>query len=109
VKDVGLRINFSHAKYRYEIEVPIELVEGKLKPANFEFTSQRKDYQRFHTREVRKLVSDLELAEEELKDALGPFLSSMFSRFHDKKETWDSAVRAVSELDCIGSLAIVSG
>jgi DNA mismatch repair protein MSH6 len=38
------RINWSHAKYRYEIEVPQEYVEGKKKPAEFEFTSQRKDY-----------------------------------------------------------------
>lgn len=33
------RINWSHAKYRYELEIPSELVEGKKKPDNFEFTS----------------------------------------------------------------------
>ena len=33
------RINWSHAKYRYEVEIPIELVEGKKKPDYFEFTS----------------------------------------------------------------------
>lgn len=50
------RINWSHAKYRYELEVPQEYVEGKKKPAEFEFTSQRKDYQRFHTPEIKKLI-----------------------------------------------------
>ena len=38
------RINWSHAKYRYELEIPQEYVEGMKKPQEFEFTSQRKDY-----------------------------------------------------------------
>lgn len=33
------RINWSHAKYRYELEIPEELVKGKKKPDDFEFTS----------------------------------------------------------------------
>lgn len=33
------RINFSHAKYRYELEIPEDLVKGGKKPTNFEFTS----------------------------------------------------------------------
>ena len=28
----GRRINWSHAKYRYELEIPQEYVEGKKKP-----------------------------------------------------------------------------
>jgi DNA mismatch repair protein MSH6 len=37
--DEEKRINWSHAKYRYELEIPQEMVEGKKKPENFEFTS----------------------------------------------------------------------
>jgi DNA mismatch repair protein MSH6 len=33
------RVVFSHAKYRYELEVPEDLVKGKKKPDDFEFTS----------------------------------------------------------------------
>ena len=33
------RINWSHAKYRYELEIPSEYVEGKKKPDDYEFTS----------------------------------------------------------------------
>lgn len=33
------RINYSHAKYRYELECPSELVAGTKKPKDFEFTS----------------------------------------------------------------------
>ena len=50
------RINYSHAKYRYELEMPMDLVSGKLKPENFEFTSQKQGYQRFHTQEIKKYV-----------------------------------------------------
>jgi DNA mismatch repair ATPase MutS len=41
-------------------------VEGKKKPNDFEFTSQRKDYQRFHTNEIKKIIDELETAEEHL-------------------------------------------
>ena len=37
--DRGSEIEYSHAKYRYEVEIPAELVSGNLKPEDFEFTS----------------------------------------------------------------------
>ena len=37
-------ITYSHSKYRYEIEVPTELVSGNKKPPEFEFTSQRQGF-----------------------------------------------------------------
>ena len=103
------RINWSHAKYRYELEIPQECVEGKKKPEEYEFTSQRKDYQRFHTKEIKKLVDELETAEERLQDALSPFLCTLFKRFHDSKDTWNAAINLLTELDCLASLSIVSG
>jgi DNA mismatch repair ATPase MutS len=103
------RINWSHAKYRYELEIPSEYVEGKKKPDDFEFTSQRKDYQRFHTKEIKRLIDELETAEERLQDALSPFLCALFRRFHERKETWNAALNLLTELDCLCSLAIVSG
>ncbi len=102
------RINWSHAKYRYELEIPEELVGGKKKPEDYEFTSQRKDYQRFHTKEIKKLIDELETKEESLQDALSPFLCTLFSRFHQKKEVWNSALSLLTELDCLASLSIVS-
>ena len=33
------QITWSHAKYRYELEIPSVLLEGNQKPENFEFTS----------------------------------------------------------------------
>ena len=82
------RICFSHAKCRYEIEIPKEHVKGTKKPKDFEFTSARKGYERFWTPEVKALVEKLEFAEDKLKDALSPFLTAIFHKFHEKKSIW---------------------
>lgn len=89
--------------------MPSELVDGKKKPDHFEFTSQRSGYQRFHTREIKQLIDELEVAEERLKDALTPFLCALFSKFHEQKDLWNQGVELIMELDCLCSLAIVSG
>ena len=47
---------FSHAKYRYELEIPSDLVKGAKKPDDFEFTSARNGFERFHTKEIKILV-----------------------------------------------------
>jgi len=33
------KIAFSHAKFRFELEIPADIVKGNKKPADFEFTS----------------------------------------------------------------------
>lgn len=38
------RLNYSHAKARYELEVPEELVRGNKKPREFELTSTRSGF-----------------------------------------------------------------
>ena len=47
------RIRFSHAKNRYEIEIPQEHVKGNKKPKEFELVSQRQGYERFYTPEIK--------------------------------------------------------
>jgi DNA mismatch repair protein MSH6 len=54
------RIQFSHAKYRYELEIPSELVNGAKKPDDFEFTSARSGFERFHTKKIKGFVDELE-------------------------------------------------
>jgi len=76
------RIGWSHAKYRYEIEIPVELVKGNKKPKDFEFTSQRKGFERFHTKTIKDILEKLENAEENLKEAMIPFLCAIFSKFY---------------------------
>ncbi|CAI2370907.1 unnamed protein product [Moneuplotes crassus] len=101
-------INFSHAKFRYELEVPERYVRGKQKPSDYEYTSQRKGFQRFHTKEIREWVEQLEEAEEALKAAIIPFICSLFSHFHSKSNIWGRAIACLAELDCLCSLAFFS-
>lgn len=63
-------------------------MKGNNKPKGFEFTSQKQGFQRFHTKEIKEIVDELENAEDSLKDAMLPFLCEIFGRFHDQKEIW---------------------
>ena len=103
------RIQFSHAKMRYELEIPEEHVKGNKKPKEFELTSQRAGYQRFHTPALKQLVEQLENAEDRLKDAMSPFLTAIFKRFHEQKTIWCQILQVLTELDCLASLSIASG
>lgn len=60
-------ISYSHCKYRYELEIPEEIVKGNKKPAEFEFTSKRAGFERFRTDHIKKLVEKLEEVEVKLK------------------------------------------
>ena len=85
-------IRYCHPKYRFELEIPESLVKGDKKPLEYEFTSSRIGYQRFHTQEIKKLVDQLEDAEEIVNQTLVPFIASIFSHFYSKKEIWDRLV-----------------
>lgn len=103
------RISYSHAKNRYELEIPEEHVKGTKKPKDFEFSSARQGWQRFLTTKTKELVEQLEIAEDKLKDAMAPFLTAIFSKFHGKKSMWLQILAILGELDCLASLSIVSG
>ena len=51
----------------------------------------------------------LEVCEDNLKDALSPFLTAIFAKFHLKKTMWLQILQILTELDCLASLAITSG
>lgn len=97
-----------HIKFRYELEIPVELVKGNKKPKEFELTSTKQGFERFHTLEIKNIVDRLEDAEEALKSDMVPFLCAIFSRFHEKKDTWTSLVSIITEIDCLMSLAVTS-
>lgn len=84
-------------------------MRGNKKPNDLELVSTRQGYQRFYTTEIKALVDKLEIAEDKLKDAMSPFLTAIFGKFHDKKQVWLQAVNILTELDSLASLSIVSG
>jgi len=102
------QVNYCHSKQRYEIEVPCDLVAGNKKPKIFDLTSKRTGFERFMTLELAEKIEELEAAEEELKEAITPFVYALFTRFLDSRHLWQPAVSVLAELDCLASLAVAS-
>ncbi|CAK58417.1 unnamed protein product (macronuclear) [Paramecium tetraurelia] len=98
-------IQYAHAKFRYEIEIPDELVQ-KSKPEDFEFTSSRQGYKRYLTQEIKDLVTELEQAEETKKQQLTAFGNFIFKHFHSNQHVWDSLIKILNELDALCSLSV---
>jgi len=60
------------------------------------------------THELENKIASLEKAEEELKEAITPFVLALFTRFLDSRHLWQPAVSVLAELDCLASLAVAS-
>jgi DNA mismatch repair ATPase MutS len=57
---------------------------------------------------LSKIINELEAAEENLKNALIPFLNKMFDKFFESRVLFTRAIQCVAELDCLNALAIIS-
>jgi len=95
-------------KKRYEIEISEANIK-RMKPKELEFTSRRDGYQRYRTAHIKELVDQLEEAEERKEAAITPFICKIFFNFHSLHLIWSQLIRCLSELDCLCSLAVVSG
>ena len=102
-------LSFVDIKYRFELEVPVEVVAGSSKPPEYELTSAKQGYERFHTPAIKSLVLKLERAEEQLKSAFKPYLGRVFSRLLSHRPTILQAISVVGELDCLCALAKAAG
>jgi DNA mismatch repair protein MSH6 len=100
-------IKFVDSKFRYELEVPVYLVK-KSKPAGYEETTARQGFQRYYTKDIKRLADNLEITEEKLKNQLRPFLGQLLSEFLDHHEKWKKIINLIAEFDCLLSLAKVS-
>lgn len=80
------KIQFAHTKERYELEIPERTV--KRKPDYYIFTSKKQGIERYVTKEIRKLVHNLEEAEQRLKDHLRSYTSFFFEEFRKKSKIW---------------------
>ena len=100
------KIQFAHTKERYEIEVPDRSI--KRKPEYYIFTSKRQGIERYVTKQSRKLVHNLEEAEQRLKDHLKNFTTFFFEEFRKKSRIWEQYVRVLAEIDCLISNSVVS-
>jgi DNA mismatch repair protein MSH6 len=101
-------IKYVHSKCRYELEVPEGLAKGDKKPNNYEFTSKRQGYTRYHTPRIKELVDKLDACEEKAKVAIAPFISSVFEKLYNFKPAISQLIKCVAHVDCLCSLAINS-
>lgn len=114
--ELGIRSGeaiFVNVKFRNEIEISTDY-ESKLKRSALldglgEITSCRKGYVRFQTDSVKKKISKIDQLEQDLKDLLYPFMAKLFSALNIEKLKFLTLINRVGEIDCLLSLAKVSG
>ncbi|KXS11873.1 DNA mismatch repair protein Msh6 [Gonapodya prolifera JEL478] len=95
-------INFRDmGKDRYLFELPRKFSSI---PHSWELRSQTKDVHRYYTAGLRRLVEELEEAEEMLKEAEKGAKARLYIKFDESNSKWSKAVNAVAELDCLFSL-----
>ena len=101
-------INYAHIKHRYELEFPEHIIEGNKRPKEFQLTSKKKGYLRFHTPEIQDLTWKLYEIEYDMNRSILPYLVKCFKRFYDHSTEWQQIVTCLGELDCLISLAKVA-
>lgn len=94
-------------KSRFQIEVPESA--ARLAQASHTLQGQRKGFRRYYTEEVRRLAADMAAAEEAQEAALKDIMRRIFDNFDRRRSKWERAVRCLSQLDCLLSLAQYSG
>lgn len=90
------------------MEIPEEIVAGDKRPKSYKLTTNKKGFLRFHTTEIEGLVTQMEEAENNLKNALKNINTAIFKRFYTKQQILSKYIRILAELDCLANLAIIS-
>lgn len=85
----------------YQIEVP----KAVKVPKDWRQMSATASVKRYYFRQLEELVRELQEAEETHSQIVKDVASSFFRRFDTDNETWLQAIRVVSQLDCLISLA----
>ncbi|KAF0691035.1 Aste57867_17647 [Aphanomyces stellatus] len=93
---------------RYQLEVPDSAVATK-QPKEYDLKSKKKGFKRFHTQFIRDCLARLQAAEERKEAALKDTARRMFANFDASYLEWKQAVHQLAILDCLMSLALVSG
>lgn len=72
------------------------------------FTSKRSGYSRYVTDHSRKLVTDVEYVEQQIKEQMGLFVGYFFEEFRKNQRMWEQFISILGEIDCLISLSIYS-
>ncbi|KAI1324647.1 DNA mismatch repair protein msh6 [Xylariaceae sp. FL0255] len=88
----------------YQIELP----KAVKVPKDWQQMSATANVKRYYFTELRDLVKQLQEAEETHSQLLKEVAYSLFRRFDVDYDTWLQAIRIISQLDCLVSLAKAS-
>lgn len=95
-----------NGKEIYQLEVPIKV---KDIPKDWNQMSATKQVKRYYFPELRSLIRKLQEAQETHSQIVKEVAGRFHARFDESYGTWLAAVRIVSQLDCLISLAKASG
>ncbi|KRX01945.1 P-loop containing nucleoside triphosphate hydrolase [Pseudocohnilembus persalinus] len=102
------RIQYSHSKFEYQLEFPVDVFEKYEKPIDFEITSKRKGYERFYSKELKQIINEFHIQVDRIRDELAEFSMGIFKKFYSFKYYWDSFIEILKQLDCLLALHQVS-
>ncbi|KAJ5225244.1 DNA mismatch repair protein msh6 [Penicillium chermesinum] len=94
-----------NGKEIYQLEVPIKI---KNIPDDWDQMSATKQVKRYYFPELRNLIRQLQEAQETHSQIVKEVAGRFHARFDEHYGTWLAAVRIVSQLDCLISLAKAS-
>lgn len=94
-----------NGKEIYQLEVPIKV---KNIPQGWDQMSATKQVKRYYFPELRNLIRQLQEAQETHSQIVKEVAGRFHARFDEHYGTWLAAVRVVSQLDCLISLAKAS-
>lgn len=92
----------NNGKEIYQMEVPLKV---KDIPKNWRQMSATKQVKRYYFPELEKLVQALKEAQESHAQIVKQVAGRFYARFDEDYTTWLAAVKIVSHLDCLISLA----
>ena len=101
-------ISFVHLRQRYELEISEDLVRGSKRPADYAITSKRAGFLRFHTPDIENCLLEMNEAEINLRRVLIDFIVDYFKLFYNYNLVWRQVIICLSELDCLGGLAMLA-
>ncbi|KAL8859670.1 MAG: hypothetical protein Q9178_003784 [Gyalolechia marmorata] len=94
-----------NGKEIYQLEVPVKI---KGIPKSWDQMSATQKVKRYYSPELRSLVRQYQEAQETHGQIVKEVAGRFFARFDEDYTTWLAAVRIVSQLDCLISLAKAS-
>ncbi|PWY86004.1 DNA mismatch repair protein Msh6 [Aspergillus heteromorphus CBS 117.55] len=94
-----------NGKEIYQLEVPIKV---KNIPKDWDQMSATKQVKRYYFKELRTLIRQLQEAQETHSQIVKEVAGRFYARFDENYAIWLAAVRIVSQLDCLISLAKAS-